>query len=273
MKAIDLTGYKINHLTVIRRATEDEYARGKGKHAVWLCQCDCGNKVFKHSCDLRNGKAISCGCVGREKAKILAKILGEKNRANLVGKKFGKLTVLSLHQTGVENSKNFTEWKCQCECGAITYVRTDYLTSGHTTSCGCNKVFNNFHSPSKGEEKIANILKTENIHFEREKTFQDLHKGMYRYDFYLPELNIACEYDGKQHFEHIVYFHKSRQDFLKAQERDRKKNSYALSHNIPLYRIPYFEIENINTFQDILQDKFLVKDKWHCDNVARLLSK
>ena len=71
----------------------------------------------------------------------------------------------------------------------------------------------------------------------------------------------------------IVYFHKSRQDFLKAQERDRKKNSYALSHNIPLYRIPYFEIENINTFQDILQDKFLVKDKWHCDNIARLLSK
>ena len=34
---------------------------------------------------------------------------------------------------------------------------------------------------SKGEELIATILKQENIKFEREKTFQDLRKGKYRW--------------------------------------------------------------------------------------------
>ena len=123
------------------------------------------------------------------------------------------------------------------------------------------------------EEHIISVLKKEKIKFQREKTYPDLKQGWYRYDFFIPSLNFLIEIDGAQHYKFSKIFHKKRQDFLKAQERDRKKNSYALSHNIPLYRIPYFEIENINTFQDILQDKFLVKDKWHCDNVAKLLSK
>lgn len=123
------------------------------------------------------------------------------------------------------------------------------------------------------EEKIITILKKEKIKFQREKTYPDLKFGYYRFDFFLLQYNLLIEVDGAQHYKFSKIFHKKRQDFLKAQERDRRKNSYALSHNIPLYRIPYFEIENIHTFQDILQDKFLVKDKWHCDNVARLLSK
>lgn len=123
------------------------------------------------------------------------------------------------------------------------------------------------------EEKIITILKKEKIKFQREKTYPDLKFGYYRFDFFLPQYNLLIEVDGAQHYKFSKLFHKKRQDFLKAQERDRRKNSYALSHNILLYRIPYFEIENINTFQDILQDKFLVKDKWYCDNVARLLSK
>lgn len=123
------------------------------------------------------------------------------------------------------------------------------------------------------EEKIITILKKEKIKFQREKTYPDLKFGYYRFDFFLPQYNLLIEVDGAQHYKFSKIFHKKRQDFLKAQERDRRKNSYALSHNISLYRIPYFEIENIHTFQDILQDKFLVKDKWHCDNVARLLLK
>ena len=120
---------------------------------------------------------------------------------------------------------------------------------------------------SKSEDKIIRILRATNIKFEREKTFQDLHKGMYRYDFYLPEQNILCECDGIQHMKFSKKFHKSRQDFLKAQERDRRKNSYALAHKIPLYRIPYWEIDNINSFNDIIQDKFLVKSMWHLDKL------
>lgn len=117
------------------------------------------------------------------------------------------------------------------------------------------------------EEHIISVLKKEKIKFQREKSYLDLKSGYYRFDFYLPEQNILCECDGIQHYKFSKKFHKSRQDFLKAQERDRRKNSYALAHQIPLYRIPYWEIDNINSFNDITQDKFLVKSKWHLDKL------
>lgn len=122
---------------------------------------------------------------------------------------------------------------------------------------------------SKNEEKIVKILKKEKILFVREKTFDNLQQGKLRFDFYLPSLRLLIEVDGEQHFQQIKKFQKTRQDFLKGKERDRKKNSYCLAHNIPLYRIPYWEIDNIKNLQDILQQQFLVKDKWHNDNLRR----
>ena len=50
---------------------------------------------------------------------------------------------------------------------------------------------------SKNEEYILNILLKENIKFIREKTFSDLRKGKYRFDFYLPKYNICLEIDGE----------------------------------------------------------------------------
>ena len=123
------------------------------------------------------------------------------------------------------------------------------------------------------EEKVITILKKEKIKFQREKTYPDLKFGYYRFDFFLPQYNLLIEVDGMQHYKFLKVFYKKRQDFLKAQERDRRKNSYCLAHNILLYRIPYFEIENIKQFKDIIQDKFLVKTKWHCDEVARNIPK
>lgn len=122
---------------------------------------------------------------------------------------------------------------------------------------------------SKNEEKIIKILNSEKISFIREKTFSDLKKGKYRFDFYLPQFNICIECDGEQHYNQVKQFQKTRQDFLKQQERDRRKNCYCLSHNISLYRIPYYEIKNVNTFYDIINKKFLVTNKWHNDLLRR----
>lgn len=53
---------------------------------------------------------------------------------NLIGRRFNKLIVLCR----VKSSDRKTRWLCQCDCGNTTIVRTDFLKSGHTTSCGCN---------------------------------------------------------------------------------------------------------------------------------------
>lgn len=122
---------------------------------------------------------------------------------------------------------------------------------------------------SKTEDKIYHIFLSNKIKCIREKTFQNLYNGKLRFDFYLPERNILVEYDSEIHFTKIPKFHKDRHDFIHAQENDRIKNSYALAHKIPLYRIPFWEIQNIHTVDDILSKKFLVHSKWHNDQVYR----
>lgn len=55
------------------------------------------------------------------------------NRLNLVGVKFGRLTVISSAES--RNAK--TRWNCICECGTSGVYVTGNLRSGDTTSCGC----------------------------------------------------------------------------------------------------------------------------------------
>ena len=120
---------------------------------------------------------------------------------------------------------------------------------------------------SKYEDYVINILKEARISFFREKTFSDLKHGLFRFDFYIPNLQgvpAIIEVDGEQHFKPIY----GRQSFLKGQEHDRRKNSYSLANNIPLYRIPYWEIKNLRTADDIFKDEFLVRTRWHNDHLS-----
>ena len=50
-------------------------------------------------------------------------------RQDLSGKRFGKLLVL-------EYDREKQKWKCQCDCGNITYKTTGHLNAG-SVSCGC----------------------------------------------------------------------------------------------------------------------------------------
>lgn len=99
--------------------------RGDKIRTQCLCQCDCGNVVRVVSDSLTASKKTSCGCNTRER-RI------KNNRVDLVGKKFGKLTVIEMlwqyHPTKV---------KCLCDCGNTCIVVNADLVSGHTQSCGC----------------------------------------------------------------------------------------------------------------------------------------
>lgn len=114
---------------------------------------------------------------------------------------------------------------------------------------------------SSYEDKIVRVLRAGSIKFVREKTFEDLKKGRYRFDFYISTRRILIEVDGQYHWNPIRGY----PALLKQKEHDRRKNSYCLAHNIPLYRIPYWEIDNIKQVGDIFQKKFLVKTKFHND--------
>ena len=119
------------------------------------------------------------------------------------------------------------------------------------------------------EKVVSNLLSQANLSYEREKIFKDCYNGHYRYDFYLLEKNILLEVQGQQHYIYNKKFYKNKSEFLKAQERDRRKISYALAHGIKIYCIPYWEMDNISSVEDLFNQKFLAKSKFHNDDAFR----
>lgn len=119
------------------------------------------------------------------------------------------------------------------------------------------------------EQKIYNLLTKNHFNFEREKVFKDCYNGLYRYDFYLPDQKILLEVQGMQHYVFTKAFFKNKTEFLKAQERDRRKISYALARGMKIYCIPYWEIDNISNIEDLFCQKFLAKSKFHNDDAFR----
>ena len=55
---------------------------------------------------------------------------------NLVGQKFGRLTVISKNEE-VSKQKKSLHWNCKCDCGNEKIVDGRNLRGGKTTSCGC----------------------------------------------------------------------------------------------------------------------------------------
>lgn len=54
--------------------------------------------------------------------------------------KYNKLTVLKVWKKK-RNTRGYREMaECLCDCGKSTIVQVENLKSGHTTSCGCEKI-------------------------------------------------------------------------------------------------------------------------------------
>lgn len=119
----------------------------------------------------------------------------------------------------------------------------------HLRGNGCQ-----FCKESKSENIISDILKTKNINFIRQKSFDDCKglKNKLLFDFYLPDYNICIEYDGIHHFKPIEYFG-GVTTYLKTVECDKIKNEYCKNKGIRLIRIKYdqdiLNILNENLFK------------------------
>ena len=72
-------------------------------------------------------------------------VVYKKEQVDLIGKQFGRLTVLCFdqekHDNGKKNGKNLFYWLCECDCKEqdknVISVQRSNLTRGYTTSCGC----------------------------------------------------------------------------------------------------------------------------------------
>lgn len=209
-------------------------------YGICKCKCDCGKTTYVKRSNLTSGNTKSCGC---NSYVMISK--------DLKNKRFGFLEPLFPTEKRQHGS---VIWHCLCHnCMKECDISAHSLMDGKTCSCGCKHM-------SIGEYNIQNILENYDIKFEKQKSYQDCispeTNAELRYDFYLPDFNRLIEFDGKQHFQEIEYFG-GKEEFIKRQILDIVKNEYALSNNIDLIRIPYWERDNI-TLEMILGKHYLV---------------
>ena len=249
MKLRDLSGQKFGRLLVLNQH------ESRKKKTFWKCLCDCGNETYVYSWYLTSGVTKSCGCLNREKASEHAKEMNAARIQDLTNQKFGKLTPLYIVDNSDYQRKRGALWHCLCDCGNTKDVFSEYLKSGDVQSCGCMK--------SKGENKISFLLQSQNIIFEREKTFEDCkmeysHQNL-RFDFYVDN-KYLIEYDGEQHFKCSGKGWNTQEHLEATQQRDAFKNQYCKDHNIPLIRIPYTRYDDL-CLEDLLLEtsKFIVE--------------
>lgn len=238
-KMIDLTGQRFGRLLV----KEKDNNRITKSGSYWICQCDCGVIKSIRSSSLRRGEIQSCGCYRIERSREAKE---KFSKDFMLNKRFGKLVV--RERSSHKGNGGELYWICECDCGNIVEVLGHSLLrkdGNQTVSCGC------FHR-SIGAQNIYDCLIKNNINFIDEYSFLDLPKS--RFDFAIIENNQVIrliEFDGEQHF-----IDKPKWGGLELQQkRDKVKNEYALSHNIPLVRIPYWERDNI-TLETIFGTKY-----------------
>ena len=237
----DITGQKFGYLTALESTHQRQHSG-----TIWKCLCECGNITYVPVNYLTSGHTKSCGCMRN-------KLAGESITKDIsIGTRFGKLTVLEKDEVKEKNHQMY--WKCRCDCGTILSVNGVKLRSGHTKSCGCLN--------SAGELKIKELLNQSNIQYESEKKFLDCVSPLgysLPFDFYVN--GVLIEFDGIQHYEPSSLFG-GEEALQKRQEYDSIKNEYCRSHNIPLKRIPYWELNKL-TIEDLLGDKFLINKGEH----------
>lgn len=147
---VDITGTKINCLTAICLTGKRDSAGGR----LWRFKCDCGNYTEASAGKVRCGQVKSCGkCVsdknggrriiGEGDEKLFGKDAFSRKRitidTSMIGRKFGRLTVIGYSYYNA--TRHTHHWECKCSCGNSNSV---IVEQGHlldktrpTQSCGC----------------------------------------------------------------------------------------------------------------------------------------
>lgn len=226
-----------NNWLVISRA--ENYVSPKGYTATyWLCECQCENKTKRkfRAGYLKSGKTKNCGC---DKSHYISKV------NNLIGKTFGKLTVIERYYgNNIKNTRNKVVWLCKCECGNEKAVIVDDLKSGKVKSCGC--------LISNAENEIEEFLRINNIIFIKQFIFDNCKNirvlpfdfAIFNIDF---DFKFLIEANGHFHY-HLGGFKNAEEKLFYNQYCDMIKQQYCNYNNFDLLIIPYwkfYEKENI----------------------------
>lgn len=140
----------------------------------------------------------------------------------------------------------------KCVCGNIFETSISSFKCGKFRCDMCSK------SISKYENKILDFLNFNKINFIKEYSIYECRDILpLPFDFYLTDYKKIIEVDGEGHFNTINFNNISQEDAEKAFDTTKKhddiKNKYCQNNNIPILRIPYWEIKDETYKKKILQ--------------------
>ena len=127
-----LAGQKFGRLTVL------EDIRVTGQNPKARCLCDCGKETIVIHASLLSGNTRSCGCLHSDVFVVRRE-----------GQRVGRLTV--LEEAG-RNDRQDVYWRCRCDCGKETVVRSSHLADCSIKSCGCLIIEHNVKQMAKHKE-------------------------------------------------------------------------------------------------------------------------
>ena len=133
--------------------------------------------------------------------------------------------------------------------------RIQGMTPNHFISSG-NRCPKCQHTESKGERVVRLFLDRHGISYKSQFIIPECkHKKPLAFDFMLECEDedypyILIEFDGVQHYKQIHAFGSTQEirdkTFEIAKKRDQIKDNFCRENGIPLIRIPYTELGNVN---------------------------
>lgn len=174
-------------------------------------------------------------CAINLRAKLYSSNINEYNE-KLNDKFNGTIYAVGIYT----NNKTKVTHVCSI-CNHKWKSRPDMMLYGNSSCPVCEM--------SEGERQIYNILISNKVKFERQKSFPDCrYIKPLPFDFAIYDHNnivALIEFDGEQHFKPKECFG-GEKEYLKTLKRDSIKTEYCVVNNIKLIRIPYYEKHNIN---------------------------
>ena len=209
--------------------------------------CACGNHFFTSFASLRKTHGVCKEC--RVRMQRRKQLLSQEKAAEIVINATHGEYELAGEYCGYSKVTTFKH----NECNLTFEARFDHVVAGETLCRNC------FCKKSRGEIAVSDWLIAHQIFFEEQKRFRDCRgdKKALPFDFYIPALAVAIEYQGEQHYSPINMFGGKRV-FEKQVRYDSIKKDYCNSNGIKLICVPYWELSNIDSF---LSGHFNLYDK------------
>ena len=139
---------------------------------------------------------------------------------DLVGKKFGRLTVVSL--SSERGNGNQVKWNCICDCGNTHTVTAECLSNGKSKSCGCLKIEANLSKMDRETALYSNLYSHIRTRYKKRYGTDIL-----SFDEFVELSKQNCHYCGDAPYQIINDY---RHDF-RTSKRDKKVSDTIVYYN------------------------------------------